>query len=242
MSESWRQYVELRRRQPELFANPPGSAVEILDEPEQVAAAEQARADVLRARGLPAEWSRAGVVYRDDYVTLVRDPVRFPGGVLGTYLRSLPSSGADGLVVLPVLDGSVVLVEHFRHTTRRWHLEAPRGFGEAGVPPEEQAARELREEIGVAPARLVDLGVLHPDTGIATSMVRLYLAEIAELGDLAAEEGIRAARTYPAGRVGELIRDGVVTDSFTIAAWTRAWLRGLLSGGPGPRSVTGTGR
>ncbi|MCM0674864.1 NUDIX hydrolase [Micromonospora phytophila] len=233
MSSARSDYAELRKRSPGHFANPPDAAVEILDEAEQVAAAEEAKAAALRARGLPTEWSRTGVVYQDEYVTLVRDPVRFPGGALGTYIRSLPTSGADGVVLLPVLDGAIVLVEHFRHATRRWHLEAPRGFGEAGVPADEQAARELREEIGVAPTRLVDLGTLHPDTGTATDTVRLYLAEIAEIGPLGAGEGIRAAQAHPPQRVGELIRDGVITDSFTIAAWTRAWLRGLLATGPG---------
>ena len=33
-------------------------------------------------------------------------------------------------------------------------------------------------------------------------------------------------------RVAEIIRDGEITDSFTIAAFTRAWLRGLLPGLP----------
>lgn len=223
-------YRELRVRRPELFENPPDAVVEILDEPGLVAAAERAKAAALRVRGLPEEWSRTGVVYQDEYLTLLRDPVRFPGGALGTYIRALPSSGAEGVVLLPVLDGAIVLVEHFRHATRRWHLEAPRGFGERGVPADEQAARELREEIGAEPVRLVDLGLLHPDTGTSTDEVRLYLAEIAEVGALGVEEGIRAVRTCPAGQVGELIRDGVITDGFTIAAWTRASLRGLLSG------------
>ncbi|RKN51032.1 NUDIX hydrolase [Micromonospora endolithica] len=232
MTDRWSEYAELRRKHPEHFANPPDAAVEILTDPAEVRAAEQAKADLLRSNGLPTEWSATGVVHQDEYGILVRDPVRFTGGRLGTYVRSMPASGADGVVLLPVLDGAVILVEHFRHATRRWHLEAPRGFGEAGVPAEEKAARELREEIGVAPTRLVDLGEMHVDTGTATDAVRLFLAEIPEVGAVEAAEGIRSTVAYPPERVGELIRDGLVTDSFTIAAWTRAWLRGLLTPGP----------
>ncbi|WDZ87722.1 NUDIX hydrolase [Micromonospora cathayae] len=228
MTSNWQQYAELRERRPEYFVNPPDAAIHILSEPAEVAAAEKAKAEALRRRDLPVEWSRTGVVYRDEYGILLRDPVRFADGSLGTYIRSMPGSEADGVVLLPVLDGAVVLVEHFRHALRRWQLEAPRGFGERGVPAMEQAARELREELGAVPTRLVDLGTLHPDSGTATDEVRLYLVEIAELGPLDAQEGIRAARTYPAHQVGDLIRDGVITDGFTIAVWTRAWLRGLL--------------
>lgn len=225
-------YPELRSRLPGLFVNPPDAAVEILDDPAQVAAAERAEADALRARNLPSEWSRTGIVHQDAYLTLLRDPVRFPDGRLGTYLRSVYHGGGSGVVLLPVLDGAVVLIEHFRHATRRWHLEAPRGFGEAGVPADEQAARELREELGAVPVRLLDLGVLHPDTGTRTDEVRLYLVEIAAVGALETAEGIRAARGYPPREVADLIRDGVLTDSYTIAAFTRALLRGLLDGVP----------
>lgn len=232
MTSNWQEYAELRERKPGHFVNPPDAAIRILHEPAEVAAAEQARAEALRKRDLPAEWSRVGVVYRDEYGILVRDPVRFADGSLGTYIRSMPGSEADGVVLLPVLDGEVVLVEHFRHAIRCWQLEAPRGFGEAGVPHLEQAARELREEIGAVPTRVVELGTMHPDTGTATDRVHLYLVEIAEFGLPDVREGIRGVRTYPAERVGELIRDGVITDGFTIAAWTRAWLRGLLTAGP----------
>lgn len=224
-------YRELRTRLPELFVNPPDAAVEILVDPAEVAAAERTKADSLRARGLPAEWGRTGVAYQDEWLTLLRDPVRFPGGDLGTYIRSVSVGGAYGVVLLPVLDGEIVLVEHFRHATRRWHLEAPRGFGEPGVPADEQAARELREEIGAEAVRLVDLGVLNPDTGTSTDEVRLYLARVRAVGEPEVREGIRAVRLCRPAEVGELIRDGVINDSFTIAAWTRAQLRGLLEPG-----------
>lgn len=226
-------YRELRSRMPELFDNPPDAGFEILHDPALVAAAEQAKAESLRSRDLPESWSSTGVVYQDEYLLVVRDAVRFPSGTLGTYVREIPASGSHGVVMLPVIDGQVVLIEHFRHATRRWHLEAPRGFGEAGVPSKEQARRELRDEIGTEPERLTDLGLLHPDSGMAADRVHLFYAEIGQLGPLGTDEAIRAVRTYPVRRVGELIRDAVITDSFTIAAYTRALLRGLL--GPVPR-------
>ncbi|SCE89007.1 ADP-ribose pyrophosphatase [Micromonospora haikouensis] len=223
-------YQDLRAQLPELFDNPPDAAVKILDDPTDVAAAERAKAEELAAQGLPMEWSRTGVAYQDQYLTLVREPVRFPDGTFGTYIRSFPAGGASGVVLLPVLNGAVVLVEHFRHATRRWHLEAPRGFGVPGVPADEQALLELQEEIAAELVSLIDLGLFHPDTGTSTNEVRLYLVEIAAVGAPQTGEGIRAVHTCTPAEVGKLVRDGVITDSFTIAAWTRAWLRGLLPG------------
>ncbi|MGP3928192.1 hypothetical protein [Streptomyces sp. 8N616] len=69
------------------------------------------------------------MVYEDAYVMLLRDPVRFPDGRTGTYIRSVSAMQEPGCVVLPLLGGEVVLLEHFRHATRSWHWEVPRGFG-----------------------------------------------------------------------------------------------------------------
>ncbi len=45
---------------------------------------------------------------------VVRDAVRRPDGSLGTYVRTLPTNGTPGSVILPVLEEQVVLVHHFR--------------------------------------------------------------------------------------------------------------------------------
>lgn len=99
------EYEALRAARPELFRNLP-DGIEILTDPAAVAAA-------------------GGVLYRDRYLTLLRDPVRFPDGREGTYIRSIGTTAEPGCVVLPLLDGEVVLIEHFRHATRSWHWELP---------------------------------------------------------------------------------------------------------------------
>ncbi|MGP3954118.1 hypothetical protein [Streptomyces sp. 7N604] len=80
---------------------------------------------LLRASSDPESVPAAGgVVYEDAHVMLLRDPVRFPfpDGRTGTCTRSVGAIQEPGCVVLPLLGREVVLLEHFRHATRSWHL------------------------------------------------------------------------------------------------------------------------
>ncbi|MGP3983471.1 NUDIX hydrolase [Streptomyces sp. KR80] len=201
-------YERLRAERPGLFRNLPGG-VEILE------------GEAGAAQG------EIGVVYQDAYITVVRDPVRFPDGTLGTYIRLLGADQEPGVVVLPLRGSDVVLIEHFRHATRSWHLEAPRGFGSPGLSPEENARRELREELGASAEELVPLGRLHPDTGLLAGHVMLYAARIADVGPLDRHEGIRAAPTIPFAEAEDLVRSERITCAFTIAVLSRARLAGL---------------
>ncbi|MFD5423256.1 NUDIX hydrolase [Streptomyces sp. NPDC127069] len=200
-------YERLRAERPELFGNEPGG-IEILTDPAAVAGA-------------------GGLLYRDPYVMLVRDAVRFPDGREGTYIRSIGTTPEPGCVVLPLLDGQVVLIEHFRHATRSWRWEVPRGFGTRGLADTENAAKELREEIGAEVLELVPLGAVHPDTGVTGDRVLLYAARIGGIGRLAVGEGIRSTRTVPFAEAEAMVLDGSITDGFTLAALFRARLAGL---------------
>ncbi|MFC0599287.1 NUDIX hydrolase [Streptomyces palmae] len=229
-------YQELRAARPDLFRNEPGG-IEIL--PQEVTA-EDAR------RGAGA----VGVVYADPYITVVRDPVRFPDGSPGLYVRVLPSTERPGVVVLPITgDGEVLLIEQYRHATRAWHLEAPRGGGESPDPAAD-AARELAEETGEEAVELVPLGELHPDTGLLAASVRLYAAHLATRTRQPEEPGVRGAgpeairRTVlvTAAEAERMMADGRITDGFTLAVLTRARLAGLLpTTDPPPPDGTGQG-
>jgi ADP-ribose pyrophosphatase len=224
-------YRRLQEDLPEIFVNPPGAPITLLLAPSEVAAAEEAAAERLTRSGLPAAWSETGVVYLDPWVMVLRDAVRTPTGALGTYSRTVHTGNTAGVVVLPLYRGEVVLLRHFRHSTRDWHLEVPRGFGTPGAAPAEDARRELQEEIGVVAATLEPLGMVHPDTGQSANSAHLFCAAIADAPRLADEnEGIDAIRVVAPAELAALIAAGTVTDGFTIAAFTRAVLTGALRG------------
>src|SRR5579885_381339 len=140
-------YFALVEARPELFQNPPGGGYVILLDEKDIGEAETQMAERLKSVGKPIEWARVGIAYQDQYLLLLRDAVRYPDGSLGTYIRSVDQyPGMVGVVILPMYKGQVLLIRHFRHATRTWHLELPRGFGQS-LKTEDDARRELYEEI-----------------------------------------------------------------------------------------------
>lgn len=218
-----RRYLELVRGHPERFVNPPGDIYEILLEPEWIARAQAEAARHRRAEGLPASDTRVGVLAEDPYLVVIRDAVRFADGAYGLYNRLMVPSGA---AILPVLDGSLVLLHRFRHGTRRRHLEAPRGsFSGVGTRMDE-ARRELFEEIGAEAIEMADLGQLHSTTACLDEEHQLYLARIASIGTPDRHEAIQALEVLPVDRVEALIAGGTITDGPTLALFLRGRLRG----------------
>jgi ADP-ribose pyrophosphatase len=223
-------YEDLRATAPELFANPPGAHQQILVDPAEVAAAEREHAERLAGWGMPAFMAETGVTHADPHLMVLRDAVRTPDGRAAGYTRVVAAGNAAGVVVLPRRGDDVLLVRHFRHSIRGWQLELPRGFGNPGSDPAGDARRELGEELGVEAVALHDLGLLYPDTGVLATAVRLFYATVSAdarpVGE--AGEGIDEVRAVSPAELAAMIRDETITDGFTIAAWSRAVLRGLL--------------
>ncbi len=228
-------YDALRAQRPQLFENPPGAAFEIVTDPALQERVADESAAKLAGRGLPEQNGDIGVVYADQYVLLVRDAVRFADGSLGTYIRQMSPHEGTGAAALPLLpDGRILLVKHFRHATRRWHWEIPRGFAEPGADGATTAAREVEEEVGVPADEVVFLGALDSDTGAEVGGDEIYLAYLSAVPEQrppgAAEEGIDEFAMVTPDEFTQMIRDGVLGDAFTLAAYAQAVAKGLWPG------------
>jgi ADP-ribose pyrophosphatase len=127
-----------------------------------------------------------------------------------------------------MIGDTVVLLNRFRHGTRAWHLEIPRGaFSGTGTRADE-ARRELREEVGATAEELIDLGTFHATTGCLDEEHQLYLARISDVGDLDRHEAIASLERLDVPAMEAKIADGTIIDGPTLAAFLRARLRGHL--------------
>ncbi|MEE9464827.1 MAG: NUDIX hydrolase [Candidatus Neomarinimicrobiota bacterium] len=158
-------------------------------------------------------------VYRDEVIlpaggTTVREYIRHPGAA----------------VIAPRLDnGRLIFVRQFRYALDRVMVEFPAGKLDPGETPIDAAARELAEEIGYHPGKLIHLGLIHPAIGFSDESIEVFLAEelqsqpatttddeLLEPFELGLEEAL------------EWVRAGKITDVKTIIAlyWTERHLTG----------------
>lgn len=154
------------------------------------------------------------LVHESPYVRVYDDRVRFPSGHEGTQFR-FRWKAPYGVVALPVLeDGSIALVEVYRHGDRRWRLEAPRGFGDAGLTPAQAVAREAREELGFSATETIALRTLGgTDYPLHLFELRGRLDALQEAG---ADEALGRVHVFGPDDLADLLGDPRIGDAETL--------------------------
>jgi len=224
------EYLEFAKKHPELFENE-HAMLKLEMNPDIIATWRETRRKMFSEEKLPPEWADIGIILNDRYILILRDLVEFPNGSRGSYFRIINQAdlrGGQGVVVLAEKDEKFLLLHQYRHPTRSWSYEIPRGFGEPGVKAEEQAKNEIREEVGGEIEELVDLGIYHSNTGLEGNKVKLFYAKLKSVGKPALDEGIESILWVSSSELERMIANADITDGFTIAAYTRAKLRQLL--------------
>lgn len=137
------------------------------------------------------------------------------------------------LAVVPGVDGEparVALVLQYRYAPDCWQLEMPAGKVEQGETPLEAGARELREECGLVPDEVVDLGIVYPSAG-STDEVAYLVAIRCKPGLVSTEPdfGEQIQTVYATrAELEELMVNGGFDEAAGLATWLRADARGLL--------------
>jgi 8-oxo-dGTP pyrophosphatase MutT (NUDIX family) len=141
------------------------------------------------------------------------------------------------VVVIPLDDdGSVVLVRQYRVAVRRTLLEAPAGKTDVpGEPPEETARRELVEEVGLRPGRLMKLAECFNSPGFSDERSHIYLAtELAEVphARVGPEESVMTIERVPLADAERLVAVGEIQHATSVIGLllTRRYLAGKYAG------------
>lgn len=224
----WEQYQSLIELNPELIRAPAEAGIEILTDLQDIEVVKNARLKQLAEQGLPESWANLGLVFEDNYIAVLREPVRWcETKTTGTYLRILEKPiGHQGVVMFPVIDNQIVLIRVFRHAIRDWLWELPRGFGDSGSPIDD-AKTELQEEIGAKVGACEIVGTVHANSGLFATGAKLIYAELDHFGTVSSQEAINRTRTVNASELGQMICDGEISDAYSLSAIQIVQARGL---------------
>ena len=124
----------------------------------------------------------------------------------------------DAVVVLALReDGQIAFVRQWRHPTGRPLLELPAGRIDPGETPAETARRELREEVGLDPARLDVARGFFVAPGFADEFLHGFIARDCVESPLEADDDEELIVEWkPLGEAIELVEAGEIIDAKSI--------------------------
>ncbi|HSG26041.1 MAG TPA: NUDIX hydrolase [Anaerolineales bacterium] len=149
-------------------------------------------------------------------IHLWKEQVVYPDG-RKVSIEVLKHPGSIG--ILPLDDqGHIWFVRQYRHPTGGMLLELPAGTLETGEDPKSTAAREIREEIGMAAETITPIGKLYLAPGYSTELMHLFLATGLTPDALELDPGeYLEVEKYPVEEVYRMLDRGEIIDGKSVA-------------------------
>jgi ADP-ribose pyrophosphatase len=170
---------------------------------------------------IPRSWKRLSEEPAVDYRILKVRQIQVADPRDGSEHPRVLIDAPDWVNIIPVTtDGKVLLIRQFRFGIWANTLEIPGGMAEPGEDPATAAARELEEETGYRPKRVVPLGFCHPNPAIQANRTWSFLAEDCEKvhdGHQDAGEDI-SVELVEKDRIPALVREGEITHALVLVA------------------------
>jgi len=155
-------------------------------------------------------------------------------GVQGTYRWIEWNVGVDsGAAVFAMNESNdVVLINNYRHASREWRIELPRGIIKQGETAENCAWRESLEEVGIHGGEVVNLGKIEPDSGLARMTPSIILMKNVKIDSSRVRrdvsESIAGHICVPLAEVKRMIIKGEIIDGYLISALGKLYAHDLI--------------
>jgi ADP-ribose pyrophosphatase len=156
-------------------------------------------------------------VFTGKVFELVVEKLKYPNGVVADFARILHPGAA---AIVPVADdGSVILIEQYRHALGKSIFEIPAGTRDPQESIEVCAHRELAEETGFKAEHMIPLGEIIPVPGYCNEAVTLFLATgLTPAVQNLDEDEVLEVRRLPFSEAISMAMDGRIQDAKTITA------------------------
>jgi 8-oxo-dGTP pyrophosphatase MutT (NUDIX family) len=163
----------------------------------------------------PWKTVKSRVAYKNPWMTIRHDDVIRPDGKKGIYGVVETS---DFVLIIPVYKKKLYLVNLYRYTTQAESWEFPSGGQITNETPQAATRRELLEETGFKPGKLVRLAYLWFAVGFCGQGFNVYLAEDCQIVTKSLDNDIARTKCFTMAQVEKMIERGIIKDSLTITA------------------------
>lgn len=161
------------------------------------------------------------MVYDNPWINLTHYNVLNPQGGKGIYGKVHFKNIAIGIVPLDS-EGNTYLVGQYRFTLNKYSWEIPAGGGPLGTDPLLAAKRELEEETGLRAQRWEKIIEMHLSNSITDESCIIYLArELSHHDSNPEETELLTIQKIPFEKAYEMVNEGAITDSLTVAAFLK---------------------
>ncbi len=134
-----------------------------------------------------------------------------------TYTREVVHHRGSAVILPAFDDGTIALVRQYRHPAVKYLLELPAGTLNNRARPDEGAARELQEELGLLAGKLEKLCEFFVSPGFLEEKMWLYLAtDLKETNQSLEDDELIEVVRIPIRRALQMISDGEIEDAKTI--------------------------
>ena len=166
---------------------------------------------------MPFELIKSEPVFQGRAFKIRRDSLKTPDGRETKY-EIVEHVGS--VIIVPMDEhGNLIFVRQYRHAAGMDLLELPAGTRDGDEPHEVCAAREIREETGMAARKLERIGNFYLAPGYSTEYMAVFLATELAHSPLEpdADEFLQVEK-IPVHKAIEMAESGAMPDAKTLAA------------------------
>lgn len=168
-------------------------------------------------------------VYENKWMRVREDRIQRPSGAEGIFgVVEKP----DFVVIIPIADGCIHLVEQYRYPVQGRYWELPQGSWEDNPDTDHAiiAAGELREETGLIAGKMQYVGHQYLAYGYSNQGYHIYLATDLQQqsSSLDQEEEGLIAKPFTLTQFEEMIIAGAIKDATSVNAYNLARLKSFI--------------
>lgn len=165
------------------------------------------------------------VKYDNPWISVTEYQVLNPHGGKGIYGKVHFKNLAIGIVALDD-QKNIFLVGQYRFPLEQYSWEIPEGGGPHGIDPLASAKRELLEETGLKATSWEKLMEMHLSNSVSDELGIIYLATgLSQHEAIPEETEDLRIRKVPFDEAYDMLNQGMITDSMSVAALLKMKLR-----------------